>query len=127
MLALPGFEVDHRLGGIEAVVARLRLDRVEVGRKGVVLHHDLVARPGGTVERDEEEVQVGGQRAHRHHFDGFGAEELSELFGEEVLVPEPGVPRVEVAFDAEVGPVFELVDEVVLRGARLQAEELPVK
>ena len=44
------------------------------------------------------------------------------MFGEEVLVPEPGVPRVEVAFDAEVGPVFELVDEVVLRGARLLAE-----
>ena len=97
---------------------------VAVRRERRVLDDDL--RPGAarSVERHHQQVEVDGERVHRHHLDRQGADQAGRRLGEQLVVGEPRPVGLEVAFDAEALPSGELGEQLTGGRPRLQAERV---
>ena len=83
-----------------------------------------MADGGRSVERHHQEVEVDGERVHRHHLDGQRADQSGGRRGEQLVVGEPGTVGLEVPLDAEVLPSSQLGDQLVGGGLRLKTERV---
>ncbi len=119
-----GFEFDQVGGRVEAVEADLRLDAVAVGREGAGFDQDRRPFARGPVEADHQQVQVGGERIHRHHFRRQGADQHGQAFAHFVVVGHPRMFAAEMRLHAQRGPVVELLQQGGAHRARLQAERV---
>ena len=107
VFAIPRRHFDNCLVGIKAVEPCLRLEKVAVGREHLRFADDLVARLRGTIERDEHQVNIGGQRVHADHLRLLRANDSSHGRCQEFVIAVPGVCRLKVAFDAVFRPLVE--------------------
>ena len=71
---------------VEAVPGDLRGDGVAVGGEGAGLDQDARAPAARAVEARQHQVQVDGQRVHRHHFARLGAGERGEPAAQVLVV-----------------------------------------
>jgi hypothetical protein len=124
-------DVDHagrqpheRLGGIEAVQPRLRLERVVVRRKRAVLEEDAVPLARRTVEARHHQVQIDRQRVHRHDLARGRSHEPRHRLGEEFVVRHPRVLAREVRLHGEPPPRLELLLDVPRRSLRQEPERV---
>ena len=74
-------ELEQRALRVEAVPGDLRGHRVPVRGEGAGLDEDAAALTGRTVEARQHQVQVHGERVHRHHFIRLRAGEGGEPCG----------------------------------------------
>ncbi len=119
-----GVEADDRVVRIEAVIGGLAADGVAVG--GNVESSTTILRPGAarSVERHHQQVEVDGQRVHRHDLDRQCPDEPGGRLGEQFVVGEPRPVGLEVAFDAEALPGGELGEQLTGGRPRLQTERV---
>ena len=109
---------------VEAVLARLRGDRVRVRGEGRVLDHDAIALGRRPVERGHQQVEVHGQRVHRHHFLRLRSDEARERRAQLVGRGQPGPLALEPALHGETGPGLELRRHRAGRRARLETQRV---
>ena len=126
VLALPGPEPDERLGRVEAVKARLRLERVVVGGERVILEQDPMPLAGRPVEARHHQVEVGGKRVHRHDLArrSRGTDEPGHRLREELVVRQPRVLAREVRLDGEPPPLLQLFFDVTRGSSREQPQRV---
>ena len=125
-VGLVGLELDQGGRRVEAVEADLRLDRVAVGRERAGLDQDRGALGGRPVEADHHQMQVGGQRIHRHDFGRLRADEARQRFAHELVVRHPRVRRGN-APRPPARPVVELPRPARARPRGCRPSELPQK
>ena len=107
-----GPQPHERFRRVEAVDDRLRLDRVVVGGKGVLLDQDPMPLARRPVEARHHQVQVDGERVHRHDLARRGAHEPRHRLREELVVGHPRVLPREMRLDGEPLPLLELLVDV---------------
>ena len=73
-------EADDRFVWIEAMKGSLAADRVAVRWERRVLDDDLASLAEGPIEQHHQQVQVHGERVHRHHLDGLGTNQAGSRF-----------------------------------------------
>ena len=126
-LAAPGGDGEQRFRRVEAPAPEVGRHRVAVGRKGAVLDQDLPARAVGPEERDQHQVEIHGERVHRHHLPGRGADQARERLAEPLVIRVPGSPAREVRLHAQPGPVFQLGGDQRAGGPGHGTERIPAE
>ena len=117
-----GTESHNGVVGIEAVIRRLASHGVTVGRERRVLDDDLRALTARAVERHHQQVEVDGERVHRHHFRRSGPDEAGQRLGEQFVVRQPRTISLEVPLDGEALPGGQLGVQLVTGRLGLQTE-----
>ena len=92
---------------VPAVQANLTAQRVPVAREGLRLAQQLSACALGLVKADEEQVQVDGEPIHGHDFVGLGAGQVTKAIHKPLVVADPRVLALEMAFDPPLRPIVE--------------------
>ena len=115
-------DLDQRIR--EAVERRLRSQGIAIGGEGALLEDDAVPLPGGSIEGDEQEVEVHRQRVHHHHFVRQRAGEARDRRGEQLVIRQPRPLSFVVALHAALSPV-QLLEHVLARAARHEPQRMP--
>ena len=76
----------------------------------------------GAVEADHHQVQVGGQRVHRHHFGGLRTDHARQWFAHLLVVGHPLRVAGEMALHRLVAPFIQYLQHVRTRAAWLQPQ-----
>ena len=113
---------DDACFGIQAVVPHLRFKRILIGRKGLGFADDLIAVFGGAIKGHHEQVKVHGELVHHHHFIFLRTHDCRKLAGEDLMIRHPGFAGMKMSFHTKTGPVFQLIENIILRGFGLQAQ-----
>jgi len=121
---LVGFQFDQVGSRIEAVEANLRFERMAIGRERTGLHQDRWTLARRAIEADHHQVQVGGQRVHRHHFARLRADQGRERLAYQGVVGHPRRGLAEMSFHGFLGPFVQHLLDVRAHAARLQAERV---
>ena len=109
---------------VEAVEAHLRLQRIAVGGKRPGLHQDRRPLRRGPVEADHHQMQVGGERVHRHHLRGQGAHGGGQAVTHQRVVGHPLAGPGEVSFHRLDRPFLQHFLHVAARRLGLQAQRV---
>ncbi len=123
-IGLVGYDLDQRFRRIEAVEPQLRFQRVTIRRECAGFHQQYRALAGRPVEGDQHQVQVGGQRIHRHHFPGLRADHARQRVAHQLVVRHPLRLAGEVAFHGLRRPFVEHFLDMRARALRLQAQRV---
>src|ERR1022692_2661531 len=105
----------------------LCLHRILVRRKRVLLDYDPVAPGGRPVEGNHHEMQIHRERVHGDDFQRLSAHQPRGLFGQQLVVLHPRMPRAEMAVHAQQFPVFQLLLDRSAHALGLQAKRMPAK
>ena len=124
VFSFPGAHLHQVLFRIAAVEGDLGGHGVGVAREGPFLAEDLPPPALGTVERDQEQVQVRGEAVHGHHLLGLRAHDAGQAFAEELVVRIPGTACLEMAFDPVLRPILQFLLKDHGRPFRLQAKRV---
>jgi hypothetical protein len=84
----------------------------------------LTRLPAGRIERHHQQMEVDRQGVHHRHFAGQGAHYAGHGRCEHVLIAEPRMLGLEVAFHRMVGPIVQFLLQCGLHCLRLQAERI---
>ena len=76
------------------------------------------------IETDEHQVQVGGERVHRHHFRRPGAHHLRQRVAHQLVIRHPRCRFKEVSLDRIACPLVEDFLDHRARAPGLQAERV---
>ena len=118
------FDFDQGLGRVETVETHLRFQRVAVGRERAGFHQQQRAFARRAVETDQHQVQVRGQRVHRHHFGRLRADHARESVAHPLVVGHPRRFAGEMAFDGFGRPLVQHFLDVRACALRLQAQRI---
>ena len=107
MLSVTRGKFDEVLVRVSAVQANLTAQRVAVAGEGLRLAKQLPACALGLVKADEQQVQVDGEAIHGHDFVGLGAGQMTQAIHKPLVVADPRVLALEMAFDPPLRPIVE--------------------
>ena len=123
-VGLVGFDFDQGVLRRQATVFQLRFHRVAIRREAAGLDQDRGALDGRLVEADQHQVQVGGQRIHRHHFGRLRADHPRQRVAHQLVVGHPLRAAGEVAFDGFGRPLVQYFLDMRARALRLQTQRI---
>ena len=109
MLPLAGMNFADGLGWRKPMPFGLTLQGVLIGGEGLGFAENPEACFAWPVKAGHKQVKVYGESVHGHHFVGFAPGYFGQYFAQMLVVAYPWPAGLCMAFNAEIGPVVQLL------------------